>query len=122
MYKPSWPANVNEAQALTRAAFDLASDVGDTGRIQTTNQFRHDSFAFVQNLSHNADGEKIISGLDTRGASSNMAFMATGLVMPVDPDPTYGHIGTPSGIQAVVWAVCTSSIEISAGQNLVVIF
>jgi hypothetical protein len=118
---PTWPASVNEVQALTRAAFDLASDSTDKGRIVTTNQFRHDAFAFVQNFAHNSDGEKIISGKDTRG-DGRMSFIANNLVMPLGTDPTYDHIADPYGVQTTVWALTTSTLQISAGQNIAVIF
>jgi hypothetical protein len=124
LYSPSWPATVNECYALARAAFDISNDVGDVGMIQSQNQFRNDAFAFVQSYQHHTDGEKVISGLDTRGASSNMAFMMNSIFTPNDvgTDATYGFLGNGQGAVATVWALTTSTLEISAGQNVIVIF
>jgi hypothetical protein len=124
LYSPSWPANVNECYALSRAAFDVSGDIGDCGMIQSMNQYRNDAFALVQCYQHQAEGEKVISGLDTRGASSNTAFMLSGIFTPNDTgtDATFGHLGSGNGATATVWALTTSTLEISVGQNVIVIF
>lgn len=144
MYAPTWPANVNEAALLTRAAWDLANDASGVGRIDQSSKWRNGMFAFVQSFNHHAEADKMISGLDTRGASSNMQFMFSGLI-PATGQVTYDangvcymtnyyagstdeyiydsfQHGAQSGCAAIVWALTTSTLEISAGQNIVVIF
>lgn len=144
MYAPTWPANVTEAALLARSAWDLANDSSGVGRIDTLPKWRNGMFALVQSFNHHAEADKMISGLDTRGASSNMQFMFSGLIpatgqVGYDPNGictvnsysagatdefTYDSLqhGTASGTAAIVWAMTTSTLEISAGQNIVVIF
>lgn len=115
MHYPTWPANVTEAEMLTKAAFDLAGDVSAVGSLQTRGDYRDENFAFVQCLKHHSETEKIISGLDTRGAASNMQFMLSNMVLALANNLTVPYV-------AEVFAMCTSTIEISAGQNVTVIF
>lgn len=144
MYAPTWPANVTECALLARAAWDVANDTSGVGRIDTLAKWRNGMFALVQSFNHHAEADKMISGLDTRGASSNMQFMFSGLVAAtgsVNYDPngvcamntysagstdefTYDSLmhGAATGTAAIVWAITTSTLEISAGQNIVVIF
>ena len=147
MYVPSWPANVTECALLSRAAWDICNDVSGIGRIDSLQKWRNGMFALVQSFNHHAEADKIISGLDTRGASSNMQFMvgtlapagtaATPIVFGTSGQPVLGnyvagttddfiydsyHHGPPSGVSCTVWALTTSTLEISAGQNLIVIF
>jgi len=121
---PSWPVNVDEAYALTKAAFDQARwrpTQGNGYPIKYAGEYRDGLFAFVQAFNHHAEQDKIVSGLDTRGASSNMAFA-------VSDSAVQGTVSTPaveglySQVQVMIWAKTTSSIEISAGQNVVTIF
>jgi len=121
---PSWPVNVDEAYALTKAAFDQARwrpTQGNGVPIKYAGLYRDGLFAFVQAFNHHAEQDKIISGLDTRGASSNMAFAVynanvVGLLPNQTTEGRYGQV------QVVIWAKTTSTIEISAGQNVVTIF
>lgn len=121
MLCPTWPASVNEAQSLTRSALDLANDISGAGRVTTKGKYRNGMFAFIQAFAHHAETDKVISGLDTRGASSNMQFMVNGLTAIVDAE-LYGAAATTTNYHSMIWAATTSSLEISAGQNAVVIF
>lgn len=118
---PTWPASVDDAYILTRAALDLAGDYTDTGTCTTMEQYRNGRFLFAQCFKHQAEMDKVISGMDTRGASSNMQFTVNGInALPVNTD--FGTSSNTSNYQNIIWAACTSSLEISAGQNVVVIF
>lgn len=112
---PTWPVTVDEAYVLTRGAFDLVSDDKNTGHIQYPQQYRDGQFVFAQAFDHHGDGEKIISGIDTRGASSNMAFAAENLNVGTGNGNAY------SSVQCTIWALTTATLEISAGQNVTLI-
>jgi len=107
---PSFPANVDEAHALTLAALDLNADKNDVGHAQNYLQYRQGQFAFVQNFAHHGESENVISGLDTRGASSNMYFAMENL-----------DISSGKAYQVTIYAVTTATLEISAGQNVTLI-
>lgn len=114
---PTWPVSVNEAYMLTRAAFDLASDYsGAGGKVQNINDYKYGRFVFAQAFNHHSETDKIISGLDTRGASSNMSFQIDSAGIGTSP----AHF-VPSA-QIFVWAVTTSTLEVGPGQNVTVIF
>lgn len=113
MLSPTWPANLQDQYILTRAAFDLVKTRRQIGKIRTQDEYAGKAFSFVQCFKHHTgldSPDMIISGLDTRGASSNMALMVKG-----------GGTGTDQ-LNATVWAICTSTLEVSAGQNIVTIF
>jgi len=113
---PTWPVTVNEAYMLTRAAFDLASDYsGAGGKVRTINDYKYGRFVFAQAFNHHSETDKIISGLDTRGASSNMSFS-------IDSAGLSGNGIQPSSAQIFVWAITTSTLEVGPGQNVTVIF
>jgi len=118
MLVPTFPADVESAYALTVAALDqlgFKTQAGDA--IQTGVDWAHGCFGFVQCFAWQGEKDKIISGLDTRGASSNMAMILSnsgiGMAAPVV---------APVTAQCTIWASCTSTLEISAGQNVTVIF
>ena len=118
---PNFPAGVDDVWTLNQAAMDLANNIGDIGTTQTHYEFRRGKFAHIVCFCHHGEQEKFISGLDTRGASSNMQWMVSGLSSDLKD---LGN-ATETKIEkyvAHVWACCTSTIEISAGQNIVVIF
>lgn len=121
---PTWPADVNDVWTLNQAALDIANQISDIGNSETHYEFRRGKFAHIVSFNHHAETEKFISGLDTRGASSNMQWMVNGLSQPNNWRTVTG--GTPGTgkveYNATVWACCTSTIEISAGQNITVIF
>lgn len=125
LHMPSWPASVEEAYVLTRAALDAYSKRDASAHIPELDQYKNGKFAFIQAFNHQANGERIISGLDTRGASSNMSFDVynsdAGLVFVDNAD------GTPSATelkkyQVMIYVETTSTLEISAGQNITTIF
>lgn len=107
---PSWPVGVDEAHALTLAAFDLNADMNDIGHARSYMDYRQGQFAFAQTFAHHGETENIISGLDTRGASSNMYWAVENLA-----------IGAGTAYHATIYAVTTSTLEISAGQNVTLI-
>jgi len=118
MLVPTFPADVESAYALTVAALDqlgFKTQAGDA--IQTAVDWSHGCFGFVQCFAWQGEKDKIISGLDTRGASSNMAMILSnsGIGMPAP-------VVAPVTAQCTIWASCTSTLEISAGQNVTVIF
>jgi len=119
---PSWPVTVDEAHCLTRAAFDQVKHRPTQHNgysFPTAPSYRDGVFAFAQSLKHHDEMDKIISGLDTRGASSNMQFA----VMNANcGNTTATSEGQYSSVQCLIFAMCTSTIEISAGQNVVTIF
>jgi len=115
---PSWPADVNDVWLLNQAALDLTNQISDVGLAERHYEFRRGRFAHIASFAHHAETEKFISGLDTRGASSNMQWMVMGLPSTIDPIKP----GEELKYNATVWACCTSTIEISAGQNITVIF
>lgn len=121
---PSWPVNVDEAYFLTRAALDQARwrpTQGNGLPVKYAGVYRDGLFAFIQSFQHHAEQDKIISGLDTRGASSNMAFAVSDAnVSGVNATPSVE--GTYAQVQVMLFAKTTSTIEISAGQNVVTIF
>lgn len=121
---PTWPADVNDVWMLNQAAMDIANQISDVGNSETHYEFRRGKFAHIVAFNHHAETEKFISGLDTRGASSNMQWMVNGLSQPNNwRTVTGGSPGTGKvEYNATVWACCTSTIEISAGQNITVIF
>lgn len=110
---PTWPVNVDEAHALTLAALDLNSDTSRIGHANMYYDYRDGQFAFIQNFSHHGETEKVISGLDTRGASSNMYFAVENL--------NTGNTSNSNGYMVTIWAVTTATLEISAGQNVTLI-
>lgn len=113
---PMFPADVNEAQMLTKAAFDLTGDMDGHGWGADRVNYRASNFMFAQCFRHHAETEKIISGLDTRGASSNMELQVAKLTnSTVNAGPSVAWLCS-------IWAITTSALEISAGQNVVVIF
>jgi hypothetical protein len=117
---PTWPADVNDVWCLNQASLDLANSINNTGNTATTYEFRRGKFCHITCFNHHAETEKFISGLDTRGASSNMYWSVQGLANGVnDPKTQNTQI---SSYQAMVWACVTSTIEISAGQNITIIF
>jgi hypothetical protein len=118
---PNFPAGVDDVWTLNQAALDLANDIGDVGTTQTHYEFRRGKFAHIACFCHHGEQEKFISGLDTRGASSNMQWMVNGLSGAMKDFSTTGN-PLVGNYMAFVWACCTSTIEISAGQNIVVIF
>lgn len=125
LHQPTWPATVDEARILTMNAFDISGDVTNIGQVQPDVVFQNGGFVFAQNFAHHGEGSKVISGLDTRGASSNMQFDVH------DPDvltrwsptdtSTAGQVANAK-LTCTIWAACTSTLEISAGQNVTVIF
>jgi hypothetical protein len=144
MYAPTWPANVNECAILSRNAWDMCNETLGFGRIDNMQKWRNGMFALVQSFNHHAEADKVISGLDTRGASSNMMFMVSNMIAATGTTPvvtagnpnlgTYSagmtddfiydiaNHGAVNGVNCIVWALTTSTLEISAGQNIVVIF
>jgi hypothetical protein len=138
MHYPTWQATVDEVEALTKAAWDKCSDLKNTqGQIYTKEYFRALAFAHVICLKHHSEEEKIISGLDTRGASSMMQWMVSNLNRPtrsaqrlIDAQNAVRAAGAPlitavngqGSKNASIWACCTSTIEFSAGQNATIIF
>lgn len=117
---PTWPVSVEEAYPLTRAALDLASDYsGSGGNVRRLWDYKWGRFLFAQAFKHHAEAEKIISGLDTRGASSNMSFTVNnsqaGSSTSTSDSSTLNAIIT-------VFAMTTSTLEVGAGQNVTVIF
>jgi hypothetical protein len=128
---PSWPADVNDVWLLNQSALDVANQISDVGNVETHYEFRRGKFAHIACFCHQAETEKFISGLDTRGASSNMQWMLSNLDTGTDhrngsgqgADRNFGGATMASrNYVATVWACCTSSVEISAGQNITVIF
>lgn len=118
---PTWPVTVGEAYALTRAALDLASDYsGSGGNVRSLWDYKWGRFLFAQAFKHHAESEKIISGLDTRGASSNMSFTiqnsAAGDTSVATSD------GNTLNAIVTVYAMTTSTLEVGPGQNVTVIF
>ena len=116
---PTWPADVNDVWILNQAALDVASSLGGNGNVQSHFEWRRGKFAHITCFNHHSDTEKFISGLDTRGASANMMWTVSGL------DTTHllgSDASTIKNYMATVWGVCTSTISISAGQNITVIF
>lgn len=117
MLAPTWPASFTDQFLLTRAAFDNVKTHKCVGRVRGEDDYLYNAYSFVQCFKHHVghdSGDMIISGLDTRGASSNMALLVKGM-------------GAASGDASVGWnatvfALCTSTLEISAGQNIVTIF
>jgi hypothetical protein len=124
MHYPTWQANVDEIEALTKSAWDLTSDLKETcGSIYNKEIFRSKAFAHIVCLKHHSGDEKIISGLDTRGASSMMQWMVSGLNRPTPTAAAAGSTVPGSGQKnASIWACCTSTLEFSAGQNVTVVF
>lgn len=123
---PTWPASVPEAYALTRAAFDQIHTKDAIGAIDGLTKYTRGSFAFAQCFKHHAgynSPDTIISGLDTRGASSNMALILNGTRLTVGEGAVVSDL-PPADIpwNVIVWACCTSTLEVSAGQNVVTIF
>lgn len=117
MLAPTWPASFTDQYLLTRAAFDHTKTHKCVGRVRTEGDYLDRAYSFVQCFKHHVghdSGDMIISGLDTRGASSNMALLVKGMG-PASSDATVGW-------NATVFALCTSTLEISAGQNIVTIF
>jgi hypothetical protein len=120
---PNWPADVNDVWLLNQSALDIANQISDVGSVETHYEFRRGKFAHISCFAHQAETEKFISGMDTRGASSNMQWMVSGLDNGTDHRSATGGTGSGSRTYAAtVWACCTSTIEISAGQNITVIF
>lgn len=115
---PTWPADVNDVWALNQAALDVANSISNTGNISTTYEFRRGKFAHITCFNHHAESEKFISGLDTRGASANMAWSVQGIPTIIDTKTQTGM----TTFQAMIWGCCTSTIELSAGQNITIIF
>jgi hypothetical protein len=119
---PSWPVSVDEAHMLTRAAFDRNKERATMLQgygFPTAAAYRDGLFAFAQAFKHHDENDKIISGLDTRGASSNMHFAI------FDANVGTGNAADEGGysqVQCLIFAICTSTLEISAGQNVVTIF
>ena len=113
LHMPAFPASVEEAYVLTRGAFDLPSSKSGYGNIPRFDEYRRGKFAFVQAFNHQSGGEKIISGLDTRGASSNMSFDIFNSDAGGSSDKKY---------QVMLFVETTSTLEISAGQNITTIF
>jgi hypothetical protein len=121
---PSWPVNVDEAHALTRGAFDQVKSLPGNPRnnsyqFPTVASYRDGTFVFAQSLKHHDEEDKIISGLDTRGASSNMHFAVSDANVGVNDA---SNEGAYSQVQMLIFAMTTSTLEISAGQNVVTIF
>lgn len=122
---PTWPADANDVWLLNQAALDIADAIGDVGNVSTHYEFRRGKFAHITCFNHHAETEKFISGLDTRGASSNMQWMVQNMLAPNEwrnKDGTTSNVSGKVTYNATVWACCTSTLEISAGQNIVVIF
>jgi hypothetical protein len=122
---PSWPADVNDVWLLNQSALDIANQISDVGNVETHYEFRRGKFAHITCFCHQAETEKFISGLDTRGASSNMQWMVNTLDVGTDHRNALGYANSDNRARtyaATVWACCTSTIEISAGQNITVIF
>ena len=130
---PTWPADINEAYWLTQAAFDQVAKWNKRGAAIDMARWRDGMFAFAQSFCHHdGDGDKIISGLDTRGASSNMQWMISNLnhgcshlnaTGTVGVTPVYRDAISGNGQYiAFIWAWTTSTLEISAGQNMVTIW
>lgn len=120
---PTWPVNVDEARIVSMMALDQSGQIANVGLNKLDSEYQNGSFAFVQSFRHHSEGEKIISGLDTRGAASNMEFM----VHDPDVQTAYDRIDPvrswdKAKLMCMIWAACTSSLEISAGQNVQVIF
>jgi hypothetical protein len=119
---PSWPVNVDETHALTRAAMDQVHWRPTNAQgafLQFPSVYRDNVFLFAQALNHHAEQDKIISGMDTRGASSNMAFSVMDANVGVNSPAGQGAY---SQVQVLLFALATSTLEISAGQNVQVIF
>lgn len=120
---PSWPVSVDEAHALTLSAFDYNKTRRMNARglatLATPSEYRDGNFVFAQALNHHAEQDKIISGMDTRGASSNMAFSVNDANVGNSSGADEGEYGT---VQVLLIAKATSTLEISAGQNVVPIF
>ena len=121
---PNWPADVNDVWLLNQAALDVANQISDIGNTETHYEFRRGKFAHIACFAHQSETEKFISGMDTRGASSNMQWMVSSLDNSQDHRTATGGSVNPGNrsYAATVWACCTSTIEISAGQNITVIF
>jgi hypothetical protein len=129
MHYPTWSANIDEVEMLTKSAWDQAADIKETcGSVYNKAHFRGKTFAHVICLKHHSEGEKIISGLDTRGASSLMQWMVNGLNRPTAAAyKQYDQTGVlpPAGAgnkNCSIFACCTSTIEFSAGQNATIVF
>jgi hypothetical protein len=120
---PSWPVSVDEAHALTLSAFDnnkrRSGNYRGTSMLKLPGEYRDGNFLFAQALNHHTEQDKIISGMDTRGASSNMAFSVNDANAGNSSVSDQGQYGT---VQALIIAKSTSTLEISAGQNVVPIF
>lgn len=112
---PTWPASVDETYVLTRAALDLAGELTAIGHVSHAQQFRDGQFAFIQCFEHHGEMDKVISGVDTRGASSNMAFAAENLSVGTSAANAYERVN------CIIWALTTATLEISAGQNVTTI-
>lgn len=126
LHMPSWPATVDEAYVLTRAALDAPSKRDASAHVPGLDEYRNGKFAFVQAFNHQAGGERIISGLDTRGASSNMSFdiynSNAGTVFNDGVDGTVAETNGTKKYQVMIFVEATSTLEISAGQNITTIF
>jgi hypothetical protein len=114
---------------LTKSAWDQAADIKETcGSVYNKAHFRGKCFAHVICLKHHSEGEKIISGLDTRGASSLMQWMVNGLNRPTAAAykryEQSGQLPPPGdgNKNCSIFACCTSTIEFSAGQNATIVF
>ena len=113
LHMPAFPASVDEAYVLTRAALDLPNSKSGYGKVPRFDEYRRGKFAFVQAFNHQSGGERIISGLDTRGASSNMSFDIFNSDAGGTDEKKY---------QVMLFVETTSTLEISAGQNITTIF
>jgi hypothetical protein len=129
MHYPTWSANIDEVEMLTKSAWDQAADIKETcGSVYNKAHFRGKCFAHVICLKHHSEGEKIISGLDTRGASSLMQWMVNGLNRPTAAAykryEQSGQLPPPGdgNKNCSIFACCTSTIEFSAGQNATIVF
>lgn len=111
---PTWPANVDQAYALSRAALDqVKHGPSNLNAVRAMGSYRDGLFAFIQAFNHHdGEGERVISGLDTRGASSNIDFMLNDIYTD----------GTVTKYQVLLFAETTSSMEVEAGQNITLIF
>lgn len=110
---PTWPANTDQAYALTKAALDQVEDKEGYGLVRAMQHYRNGLFTFVQAFNHHdGEGERVISGLDTRGASSNIDWML---------NDTIAGTGDKK-FQVMLFAEATSSMEVEAGQNITLIF
>jgi hypothetical protein len=131
MHYPTWSANIDEIEMLTKSAWDQAADIKETcGSVYNKAHFRGKTFAHVVCLKHHSEGEKIISGLDTRGASSMMQWMVSGLNRPTTAAQRAAEKLLPGKMaqpgegakNCSIFACCTSTIEFSAGQNATIVF